>query len=233
MVAPAFGFSVGDLATAVRLLNSIRKALRATDGAQNHFQHTIQRIENLVDILKCLQSLSGISSDLDPDRSIWKQASTCQQHLQDFVDSQEKFWKRLGPTTSPKWGLKTSWRKIEWSLSAAKDVEKLWQDVRQDMDTIQLAVSLHGIKSFAVAHRKQLALLHTLSTSSAQGVIEKEAAERNRLIKAASPGLNWDVGSHAWVGAGANVVEGPQRLEHVPYAQINGNIGPGALVSVK
>ncbi|KAL9048639.1 MAG: hypothetical protein Q9162_007617 [Coniocarpon cinnabarinum] len=233
MVAPAFGFSVGDFIAAIKLLNSIHKALSKTNGASQDYQDTIGRIESLVEILKLLQSLFSVSPDLDPEHTIWKLASTCQQHLQEFVDKQNKFWKRLGPSSQGRWGLRTGWRKVEWDISAAKDVENLWKSVRQDVDTIQLAVSLQGLMSSVSGHREEMALLRTLVLSTPQTNTGKDAEAPNQAINAAILGRSCVTQPLGHDSAEASKDQKVHCLEHFQRGRIQDNVSPKALVYVK
>ena len=70
MVSPAFSFSVGDFIAAVQLLDSVRKALKSTGGAAQDCQDTLVRLNNLIEILKLLQSVFAADVGLDSDQRI-------------------------------------------------------------------------------------------------------------------------------------------------------------------
>ena len=80
------------------------------------------------------------------------------------MNRQSKYWSCLGPLSTPRWSLRGGWRKIKWSQSATKDVERLWKAIRPDLDSLELALSLQGALNSATELKKLLALLQQVHT---------------------------------------------------------------------
>ena len=172
MVAPVFGLSASDLLAAANLLNNVRKALKTAGGAAQDYRATVERLDNLVDILKLLQSVFNASPELDPDRRIWRLASSCERHLQEFCDKQQKFWQPLCGVSVTRWTFKGGFRKIQWALTAVNDVDVLWKAVHQELATLDLAVGLQSLIRNSEVHEQQTRLLQCISAQVQQSRVD-------------------------------------------------------------
>ena len=136
------GWSVGDLLTAIHVLNKAIKALDESKGAKSDYQELIKEIFGLEQILI---DIKGLSLD---DHGMLKQASyDCHLCIDNFLKPFEKY----GSLSSGSSSLIDQWRKVKFAVVHEGDVRK-FKEVLQNkiamlsltLNTIQLS---HAVSS--------------------------------------------------------------------------------------
>lgn len=91
MVAPAFGFSVGDFIAAIGLVKKTTRALREVNGATSQFQSTILDLELLERVLTSVQGLDSQSVKDSTLQAVQLFGHACHIPLSHFVASIDNF----------------------------------------------------------------------------------------------------------------------------------------------
>ncbi|KAK5125378.1 hypothetical protein LTR85_000487 [Meristemomyces frigidus] len=129
MVAPSFGFSVGDFVAAVQLSITIVKALEDSSGAALQYQQAVIKLEALRSLLISLQALEPRGANDDMVRRIQLCAHACSVPVSTFVDEIRKFDQHLGqqhrgPNKLVQ-RLASGGRKVQWALAVEKALATL------------------------------------------------------------------------------------------------------------
>jgi preprotein translocase subunit SecE len=145
MAAPAFGFSFGDIVTAIKILNDVRTALRETGGSRDEFQHILVDLQQLEIILEQLnRGAWDHGGDAGHLNAIKGMASTCQVPLRAFLTKIEKYKvlqaKELGSFRAR---LKGEARKVQWAVTMKEEVEKFRAVIVATFVTIILLIQPH------------------------------------------------------------------------------------------
>ena len=121
-MATGFGFSVGDLFLAIKLIKDSIEAVNDSKGSSADYKALVTEIEILQDGLDAVQDVQS-----DPHLSVKQAAalersiSSCQESVDEFFRSIAKYQPHLHASTS---GFQSSFRKIKWSLCKKDDVKK-------------------------------------------------------------------------------------------------------------
>src|SRR3954468_23184926 len=93
----SFGWSVGDIVCAVKILYQVGAALRDSDGASSDFQDTISFLEALKITLEHINTLQNIPLDPRLVSNLTEQCSQVRDPVEIFVkDAKETFERALG-----------------------------------------------------------------------------------------------------------------------------------------
>ncbi|KAF6235223.1 hypothetical protein HO173_006417 [Letharia columbiana] len=128
----------------IRTLNTIRKALKDTDGAAADDEETLQRLNHLGVVLPHLQALHSEESSRRQDHVIWHAANACYEQLKRFIVKHEKLLPDIGPAAD-KCNPRTAFRWTQWPLSTSTEVGKLWKQIEHDLMATNLALSVHAM----------------------------------------------------------------------------------------
>lgn len=96
-MVPAFGFSAGDLVSAIGLTIKISKAVRETGGASAECRMVLQDLQNLQQVLQLLHDLRPADGNLSHVNAIRGLAITYLIPLKEFA---EKIDRSYGPMAS-------------------------------------------------------------------------------------------------------------------------------------
>ena len=192
MVVPAFGFSFGDFAGAVKLVGKAAKALREATGATAQYQQAAIELDNVYSVLRGVQSSQPTTPNADVVQKIQLCALTCQVPLARFLKKIEKFEQHLGTNSScsrnanamkriPKSG-----RKIQWAVDVEDQLAKLKGSIAPELATIQILLQLEALERISESQDTAtethtqveglVATLHDLKT-----FIRSEVATRDQV----------------------------------------------------
>lgn len=152
MVAPAFGFSVGDFVQVIALIAKAAKALRETDGASSNFQQASVELASLHSVLTKVQSLQPTVQNGELIQKIHICGLTCHIPLARFIEKIRKFQAHLGAdgcfakSTKTSQHIKRNFRKIQWSVSFEKELAKLRASIGPQMHTIEMLLQLESLE---------------------------------------------------------------------------------------
>ena len=138
---PPFGFSVGDFIAAAELLSKVRKAFHDHHGASAEYQQLSQQIETLQIIFEYLQALDAGESARGLTNAIRAQAAVSLEPLRVFLQSIEKYDKKLGPRNKGRdLGLRA--RQAQWAVTVTKEVPKLLETVSLEIQKMNLMLGM-------------------------------------------------------------------------------------------
>lgn len=92
-----FGFSVGDLISAIGLVKRVTKALKETGGAPTDYQLVVIELKGLKSILRHLETLKPTKDNVTHINATGGMALACQLPLRGFMVKLEKFDSTLRP----------------------------------------------------------------------------------------------------------------------------------------
>ena len=154
----SFGWSAGDLASAVKLINSIVTSLRSTSGAREQFQELETELFGLEHALEHIDSLSRAASPYSssPEIQTLKFVSLyCVKTLERFHDKIKPFEDSLGAQSNMT-KLRAAPRMVRWELLLKKDLPELRQYLMAHVGYLNLELSTASlcVLSFGNCHQK-------------------------------------------------------------------------------
>ena len=143
MVAPAFGFSVGDFIACINLVRSLSTALHDGAGAKLQYRRLITELINLERALTEVRYLKVEDSQASQKIALEQAALQCQESIEDFLRRNAKFKPTLGAqTTSSKWSWRANLHKIQWALCQEDAVDKLRAEITGHTLTINTLLTM-------------------------------------------------------------------------------------------
>ncbi len=158
MATPAFGFSAGDLISAVNLIVDVSKALKRVGGASDDYQSLVAELGLLQKILGRLQARSAVTTPPTSGDSFThctkEQVNLTLNVLSDFLSLISKFESRLGVYGDPTWHRGIG-RKVQWAIWCGKEIDCLRKRVSVQLGVLNLLLHLQdeydpilGLKGF-------------------------------------------------------------------------------------
>ena len=95
----SFGWSAGDVASAVAILIKVGKSLKNSDGAAKEYQDTAEFIQNLVKTLEGLKVFLEKNPEIECKDNLVEQADAMKHALEAFKKKIEKYDLSLGSAT--------------------------------------------------------------------------------------------------------------------------------------
>lgn len=117
----SFGWSAGDIATALVLLRNIIEALDSVDGAASYYREAVGFLRDLERTLTPLESLEAWKTYPLYANDILRQVQQIKGPVQDFLGGVVKYKKSLGEE-APKGHHRYIWKKLQWYLTQENKV---------------------------------------------------------------------------------------------------------------
>lgn len=136
----SFGWSAGDIASAVKLIVSIVSSLRSTSGAREQFQELEAELVGLQRALKQIDLLANSATPPLEIQALKFVSLSCCETLQRFHTKIKPFEDSLG-TQSQRSKLKAAPRMVRWELLVKKDLPELRQYLMAHVGYINLELS--------------------------------------------------------------------------------------------
>ncbi|MCJ1475682.1 hypothetical protein MMC13_004345 [Lambiella insularis] len=136
-----FGWSVGDLALAIKFVVQTGKALKEAGGAATEYQDAVCFLQGLEFTLRYIQRASYLYSKDTPIACILDQVVRVQRCLASFIDSIQKYEAELGVKRSQGFHHGV-WKKVSWATFVSKEVKELQSKVALPISTINANLSL-------------------------------------------------------------------------------------------
>ncbi|KAF2273062.1 uncharacterized protein EI97DRAFT_482656 [Westerdykella ornata] len=148
MVAPAFGFSVGDFIAGTKLLVNVFSAFKETGGASAKYASEVAFLNSLTSTLQHLEKQIGASSAQDDiSRDLSKLAQLIREPLEVFKVFLDKYEASLGES-STRSSLSKAPKTIKYTVKELSGkVDKLRRQVEQPLQAVNSLLSLQVIKS--------------------------------------------------------------------------------------
>ncbi len=141
MVAPPFGFSVGDFIAIIDLVQKVGKALHGQHGASAEYQRLVRNLQSLKLIFQYLKYLDQDEANRSLVNGIQAQAHEALKPLNDFLRKVAKYEKRLG--LAPADGMISgSVRKAQWAITMEEEISKLQLYITLEVEKMNLLMSV-------------------------------------------------------------------------------------------
>lgn len=156
MVAAGFGWSAGDIATAIRLVVKVGKAFKASGGATCRYNDALGFLQSLKVTLDHVGKHASRSSSDVYENDIVLQLDRITPHWKAFEAYLLRFEQSLGPTSSRS-SLAKAPRTIQYTLKdLSGEVERLKTAVAQPLQVINTLLSLQLIQETRLLPQKLL-----------------------------------------------------------------------------
>ena len=120
----SFGWSAGDIASAITLLVEVVKTLDSAHGAANDYREGILFLNRLIRTLEPLKTLTDINASSTFKDEICREVDAIKMPVIEFLAIVSKYESGLGPTAQ-KGHYHHVGRKLQWHYFEAKKLEKL------------------------------------------------------------------------------------------------------------
>ena len=132
-----FGFSAGDLATAIGLIVRISKALRDSGTAAAECRDVLQDLQNLQQLLGFVETLRPADGSISHINAVRGMALKCHIPLLEFAQKIESYAPALGVGSS-KGMITRGVKKVQWAILVEEEVAKFRGTIAAKVDTITL-----------------------------------------------------------------------------------------------
>jgi len=131
----SFGWSAGDIATAIALTYNLIQALDDTHGAANDYREAVAFLGDLKRILEPLHAFTAWSAYPTYAKEIRTQVTYIKQPIEEFLAAILKYEPSLGDNARRCWrkGLPTALRKLQWYIFMSKKVLALRGKIESHM----------------------------------------------------------------------------------------------------
>ena len=148
----SFGWSAGDIATAVELLIKVAVALNNSRGSVAKYQETSSYLVSLAAIL---EQLKGFAGDLV---TIQEDVQAVSVAVGDFLKVHSRFERSLSDVGPKDWvsSLRKSPRKVQYAFTMESQVAELRNRIDTPLKSISLALGLEVHKESRMAHQMGL-----------------------------------------------------------------------------
>jgi hypothetical protein len=148
----SFGWSVGDIVTAISLIVDIANSLREVHGAKSDYQATISSLEGLLSALEIINRgavlpQNAISLQANQAKNLAEtQIALIKQPVDNFVkEIKPKYDKYMGESSAKKF-LHGAHRKAKWAMFVVERVDSLKRQIDLPLKTLHL-LKTEGIMS--------------------------------------------------------------------------------------
>jgi hypothetical protein len=170
----SFGWSVGDLVTAIEFLIQVGAALKEADGAASRYQENSDYLQSLASVLTRLKdagpSLACIQADVEAIRvPIMLFNDQLKTRFEDGLGKQRKTdWKSL---------LRNAPKKVQYALFVTNKVQDLRGSIEGPLNSIKLGLGLETFNLGLETH----GLVSRLGTAVPKGLKDVQSAIDSRL----------------------------------------------------
>jgi Fungal N-terminal domain of STAND proteins len=117
-----FGFSVGDVIAALKLVGAIIDALRDSGEASSDYRELLHELYGLETALLLVKRLDGDEIPQSEINALRQSSTQCQSTIDGFWKKVQKYQPFLGSSSSS--SVKSGWMKIRWALCKKDDLVK-------------------------------------------------------------------------------------------------------------
>lgn len=134
-----FGFSTSDIIEFGKFTAKIISALKEEGGSKFEYQDAVHSCEAFTSVLSEIQRLE-LSNAPDPFRQqLEKHLIDSQEFVQQFRDMIARYEKSMGKA-STRGFVRSAPRKVQWSLTAAKELDNFRQRLSVQLQLVQLEI---------------------------------------------------------------------------------------------
>jgi hypothetical protein len=131
----SFGWSAGDIATAIAVIYNLIQALDDANGAVKDYREAVAFLDGLRRVLEPLQTFSDWGAYPAHGRDIGQQVNLIKLPIKEFLDTILKYEPSLGEDARRSWQrrLPTTLRKLQWHIFMTKKVLSLRAKIESHM----------------------------------------------------------------------------------------------------
>ncbi|KAN0093471.1 hypothetical protein V8E51_016655 [Hyaloscypha variabilis] len=157
----SFGWSAGDIVTAIAVTYNLIQALDDTHGAAKDYREAVAFLDGLRRVLEPLQTFTDWGASPTYGRGMGQQVDLIKQPIAEFLDAVLKYEPSLGEDARRSWQrrLPTTLRKLQWHIFMTKRVLALKGKIESHMRILD---SLMQRLTLDVVLTSQLTLPNTL-----------------------------------------------------------------------
>jgi hypothetical protein len=143
----SFGWSAGDIATAIAVTYNLIQALDNAHGAANNYREAVAFLGDVKRVLEPLQAFTAWSAYPTYGEEIKKQLEQIRRPVQEFLTAVLKYEPSLGEKARRGWkrSLQTTFLKLDWYIFMEKKVLSLRGKIESHMrilDTLMQRLTL-------------------------------------------------------------------------------------------
>jgi hypothetical protein len=152
----SFGWSAGDIATAIAFIAKVVQALDSASGASVEYREAVAFLRDLERTLEPLHTFTALNAYPAYGELIRKKVVEIKGPIEEFLKVVERYEPSLG--AEAKIGHhRNVYKKLEWHFSIPKDLEKLQKKVGDHLVVIdkllqRLAMQVHFVIFFCPAY---------------------------------------------------------------------------------
>jgi hypothetical protein len=146
----SFGWSTSDIASALKLLYTVGKALKESCGASSEFAEVSSFLTTLQTTLRLLESLDTVAFNPENKESITEQCQQIRRRVDLFLSDALRYEPAL-TSARKKSKIPTAPRKIQWALFMPSRIKKLQGQIGSPMLTVN---ALMGFQALSVEAEK-------------------------------------------------------------------------------
>lgn len=136
----SFGWSAGDIVSAIKLVNKIVQCVGNIGGSREHFQELSSELHGLLRALDEISKLTRIHDQIPDISSLKFSACLCGDTLNTFLKKIEPFDTCLA-ASSTKMRLKAAPKIVGWELLVRKDIPELRSNLVAHVGTLNLRLN--------------------------------------------------------------------------------------------
>jgi len=126
----SFGWSVGDIALAIKTVVKVGKAVRETGGAASEYQDAVSFLTSIEKTLRSLEALLREHPNLKWEAELIEQGNNLKSAIGKFKDKIEKYERSLGED-SERGKAKRVPREVQFAVFVSDQVKELRAQVMQ------------------------------------------------------------------------------------------------------
>ena len=132
----SFGWSAGDIATAIRLLVEVVQVLDTVHGAAKSYREGTQFLKRLIHVLEPLQTFTNIGANPTFRDEICMEVDAIKTQVEEFLTIVMKYERGLGRGREGHY--RNVGRKLQWHYSDSKKLEKLEMKIGHHMQALDI-----------------------------------------------------------------------------------------------
>ena len=136
-----FGWSIGDVVLAGKLIAKITKALKETGGARDDYQESVQFLSGLETTLRNLAAAGSVLPQTTAARETIQQTEKIISALAPLLRDCRSFESSLGASTSQSRASQTAPR-LRWSFRQARAVANLEEKISVPLATVNANIGM-------------------------------------------------------------------------------------------
>ncbi|KAH6667677.1 hypothetical protein B0J14DRAFT_169503 [Halenospora varia] len=141
----SFGWSAGDIVTAIALTNKVISSVRSVGGSREHFQELESELAGLLRALNDIHAISGQPGQVHEIVALKFAACLCEDTIRRFHDKIKPFEGSLGVGSQAS-RLRAAPRMVRWKILTKKDIPEFRSYLVAHVGSLNLRLSTASLK---------------------------------------------------------------------------------------